>query len=175
MCSVAKRSAAARKRLQVVARDRDHLETCQGIAVGRPDAAIAARKLHGTPEDADRASSVERPKKPSVESGSHVVNEPPGVAKCNGRTGSDRQTDRFNPAGAPYGTLRRSPPRYFTRVRLGFSTRAWRLTGVPRLSVGPERLTPHPIRVAPVCRAVLQGLSVLRVVGSTPCVCVREK
>ena len=60
MCSVAKRSAAARKRLQVVARDRDHLETCQGIAVGRPDAAIAARKLHGTPEDADgRASSVE--------------------------------------------------------------------------------------------------------------------
>ena len=88
---------------------------------------------------------------------------------------TDRQTDRFNPAGAPYGTLRRSPPRYFTRVRLGFSTRAWRLTGVPRLSVGPERLTPHPIRVAPVCRAVLQGLSVLRVVGSTPCVCVREK
>ena len=36
------------------------------------------------------------------------------------------------------------PPRYLTRVRLGFSMRAWRLTIVPRLSAGPERLTPHP-------------------------------
>ena len=44
------------------------------------------------------------------------------VRASEGRVSAYRQTDSFIPAGAPYGALRRSPPRYLTRVRLGFST-----------------------------------------------------